>query len=421
MKKLVNLALIMAVVILPNLVYAQVGINTNGSAPNASAMLDVKSTTSGMLTPRLTQSQIEAIENPANGLIIFCTTDDKFYAYIAADIKWKEVAFSTGEIIPQATFSIGSGGTCSSTSVNGSYIAGQILTGSDYVTIEADVTYVGSYSITTNTLNGYSFSANDVFTTTGTQGIQLAGSGTPVTAQTDNFTATAAPGGGTCTFDVIVQPWICGVPIIDSRNTISYNTTLIGSQCWLAENMNIGTMIANTSNQTDNSEIQKYCYNNTIGNCTAYGGLYQWGEAMQYSTDTAAQGICPSGWHIPTDYEWKVLEGNVDGTYGVGHAVWEGTSWRGSNAGQKLKSTTIWCNSGWGTDDYNFTALPAGRRYINQPNYNFEYFCYGTFFWTSKQSPTSDYWFRQLQYDNTWIYRNVSMATQGFSVRCVKN
>ena len=86
--------------------FAQVSTNTDNSAPNNSAMLDVKSTTKGMLVPRMTQAQILAISNPANGLQVFCTTDNKFYVYVANAVTWKEILYGTGTI--SQPFSCGS-------------------------------------------------------------------------------------------------------------------------------------------------------------------------------------------------------------------------------------------------------------------------------------------------------------------------
>jgi hypothetical protein len=76
----------------------QVSISTNNSDPDNSAMLDVKSTSKGLLTPRMTQNQIAAISSPANGLLVFCTTDNKFYTYVAGDNMWKEILFGPGTI-----------------------------------------------------------------------------------------------------------------------------------------------------------------------------------------------------------------------------------------------------------------------------------------------------------------------------------
>jgi len=74
-----------------------------------------------------------------------------------------------------------------------------------------------------------------------------------------------------------------GIPTVTYQGQV-YNTVLIGSQCWLKENLNVGTMINGSQNQTNNSTIEKYCYDNDPANCDEYGGLYQWDEMMQYTT-----------------------------------------------------------------------------------------------------------------------------------------
>ena len=63
-----------------------------------------------------------------------------------------------------------------------------------------------------------------------------------------------------------------------------YRTVQIGNQCWFKENLNVGTMIPGSQEMTDNSIIEKYCYENDPANCATYGGLYQWNEMMQYTT-----------------------------------------------------------------------------------------------------------------------------------------
>jgi hypothetical protein len=101
-----NLIIILLLAIGVN-VSGQVAINADGSAPNNSAMLDVKSTNKGFLPPRLTQEQIVSIPNPANGLLVYNTTDNKIYVYTETDGSWKEVAFGVGTLLP-TTFSCGS-------------------------------------------------------------------------------------------------------------------------------------------------------------------------------------------------------------------------------------------------------------------------------------------------------------------------
>ncbi len=212
----------------------------------------------------------------------------------------------------------------------------------------------------------------------------------------------------------------CGcVAPVDYEGHI-YPTVQVGSQCWLRENMNVGTMITvNTGGhlQTNNGVIEKYCYDNLPVNCDTYGGLYEWTEAMQYVTDNGARGVCPPGWHIPGDEEWKVLEGTVDSQYPVGDPEWNRTGMRGSDAGTNLKTTTGWQDQGNGTDLFGFSGLPAGHRYDNG---FYEMGSYGQF-WTS--TPVQYYvsWHRYLTYYFDGVFRTEYVGgDNGFSVRCIK-
>lgn len=97
--------------------------------------------------------------------------------------------------------------------------------------------------------------------------------------------------------------------------------------------MNYGTRIDGAQEQADNSIPEKYCYNDLETNCTVYGGLYQWAEAVQYlngASNTTSwnpvptgnvQGICPAGWHLPSNDEWLAIET----TLGAGHRQLDGT------------------------------------------------------------------------------------------------
>ncbi|MBN1340443.1 MAG: PKD domain-containing protein [Bacteroidales bacterium] len=160
----------------------------------------------------------------------------------------------------------------------------------------------------------------------------------------------------------------CGDELIDIRDGKVYGTVLIGSRCWMSENLNIGTMINGSSNQSNNSIIEKYCYANNTAHCDEYGGLYQWDEMMQYISTPGTQGICPPDWHIPTDIEWKKLEGAADSQYSYPDPEWDQTGWRGYDAGGNLKETGTdhWDNPNTGaTNLTTFTALPGGFRDIN--------------------------------------------------------
>jgi len=212
---------------------------------------------------------------------------------------------------------------------------------------------------------------------------------------------------------------ICGItPLIDERDGQYYSTVLIGSQCWMAENLNIGQMIVGTMDQIDNDTIEKYCYNNDTINCNIYGGLYQWDEMMQYVTTEGAQGICPSGGHLPTDEEWKQLEGEVDSQYGYPDAEWDGTDYRGFDAGLNLKSASDWYSGGNGTDLYGFTALPGGYR-SNIGSFN----NLGSrgYFWSSTEYSTGTAWSRKLHCYYDEVYRGLSSKGHGRSVRCLQD
>ncbi|MFK5855086.1 MAG: FISUMP domain-containing protein [Bacteroidota bacterium] len=404
MKKFKTLIAIMFIS-LSIMLQAQVGINTDGSTPNPSAMLDIKSSDKGLLIPRMTQSEIENITNPAGGLMVYSTTNEQFYTFVASEITWKEIAYGTGTIVPFGDGSIGTSGSCDNTGVYGDYKTGQVLGATEFVTIEVNVTAIGAYSITTSIANGYSFGANGVYSTTGIQTVDLAGSGTPVTYQTDNFTATASNSGGTCTFDVLINV-ACGGTLTDSRDAQNYTTVQIGTQCWMAENLNIGTMIIGTTDQTDNSTIEKYCYDDNSSKCSTYGGLYQWDEMMEYSTAEGTQGICPAGWHVPTDGEYSTLITILGGE---------------SVAGGKMKETgtTHWNSPNTGaTNSSGFTGLPGGFRTTSGTFTDIN--GYGNFRTSSEVSTTTS-WLYGLTYFSAQIAWGNHLKATGISVRCLQD
>jgi len=198
-----------------------------------------------------------------------------------------------------------------------------------------------------------------------------------------------------------------------------YETVIIGKQCWMAENLNVGNRINGIYNQNNPSAIEKYCYNDDENNCNNYGGLYQWDQAMDYTTQEGAKGICPPGWHIPTDEEWKILEGSADTQYPVGDPEWDDTGWRGYDAGKRLKSTAGWSTNS-GTDAFNFTALPGGERRFNGST--FVSLGIEGYWWSSTETSSSNAWRRVLRYDGDGAYRSdLYPKDRGFSVRCLKN
>lgn len=210
--------------------------------------------------------------------------------------------------------------------------------------------------------------------------------------------------------DCGVPQWQCGDALVDTRDGKSYATVKIGEQCWMAENMNIGTYIESSTQMSDNSVIEKYCYGNDEPNCDTYGGIYQWNEMMQYDTIESGQGICPSGWHVPSESEWCEMAEFVDTTF-----VFNG-SYSGTDVGRKLKSVAYW--NGFGTNQTGFNALPGGDY---RPDANFTSLGAGASFWTSSEMVEGYFWYMLLWYDMDGIWNEALTQEYGYSVRCVKD
>jgi uncharacterized protein (TIGR02145 family) len=206
-------------------------------------------------------------------------------------------------------------------------------------------------------------------------------------------------------------PFVCGDELIDSRDNQVYNTVEIGEQCWMKENINIGTQINSQENQADNGLIEKYCYNNEAAICDENGGLYQWDEMMEYSATHSVQGICRTGWHLPSDEEWCTLTQFIDPTVDC-----NATDWNGTDVGIKMKSTSGWSSPGNGTDIFGFTALPGGFMVNNI------FFAQGdnAYFWSSTGLGNIAWW-RVLAYHNDGIHRSKQDKIYGNSIRCLQD
>ncbi len=291
---------------------AQVAINTDGSSPANSAILDLKSTDKGFLAPRMTQTQRNAIASPEAGLIVWCTN-----------------CGVSGEL--------------------------QIYNG----------------TIWTNIVGG-------------------------------------AP----------AAPFVCGTQLIDTRDGKIYSTVLIGTQCWFVQNLNIGTKINGTVEQSNNNIIEKYCYNDLEANCNIYGGLYQWAEMVQYLNGASNSvswnpvptgnitGLCPPGWHVPSDAEVTTLTTLLGGV---------------TVAGGKMKETgtSHWASPNTGaTNSSGFTALGGGYRYLDGTFVNLTY---GGPFWTASEYSTADAWYRYIFFASAGMNVIYGSKVAGYSVRCLLN
>jgi uncharacterized protein (TIGR02145 family) len=178
-------------------------------------------------------------------------------------------------------------------------------------------------------------------------------------------------------------------------------------------------MIPGIAEQSNNGTIEKYCYNNEPDSCTKYGGLYQWNEMMQYNSQEGVEGICPPGWNLPKDEEWKILEGVVDSFYSITDPEWDLTGeWRGFDAGQNLKSVTGWSAYGNGSDLFGFTSMPSGKR---NPSSSFNETGNLGYWWSSSISPYGIYWNRSMSSDESKVKRSNFPNLYGYSVRCLRN
>jgi uncharacterized protein (TIGR02145 family) len=97
----------------------------------------------------------------------------------------------------------------------------------------------------------------------------------------------------------------CGSPLTDIRDNKIYQTVTIGGQCWMAEDLNFGTEITATTVQRDNCIAEKY--HNPASSIQHPASVYQWDEIMSYDETISSQGLCPPGWHVPSEADWNTL------------------------------------------------------------------------------------------------------------------
>lgn len=201
----------------------------------------------------------------------------------------------------------------------------------------------------------------------------------------------------------------CGEPAVKDINGNIYNTVKIGAQCWMKENLKV------TKNPKGKSII-RYCYSDDAKNCEISGGLYDWNTIMAGAAGcngasdlkpgclTPVQGICPTGWHIPSHFEWTLLEKNSGSRASA--FLYDDTTigWLGKNEGATLKSG-------------GFGMVFGGERELFGSFENNERI---GFFWSSTEG-SDGVWYRTIHIDDPKIYRDMHDKGMGLSVRCVKN
>ena len=205
----------------------------------------------------------------------------------------------------------------------------------------------------------------------------------------------------------------------DTRDNNHYNAIKIGNQIWMAENLAyLPSVVGPGTGSQTTPYYYVYGYDGTVvadakatTNYATYGVLYNWTAAMASSASSSAnpsgvQGVCPDGWHLPSDAEWTELTDYLGGT---------------SVAGSKLKEigTTHWNSPNTSaTNETGFTALPGGNRLSNGTFNNIGN--YGNW-WSATEHGTNIAWYRYMYYDGSYVGRNYYLKELGFSVRCVRD
>lgn len=441
-----------------------VGIGT--ITPNASAQLDLSTTTRGFLPPRMTASQMSLIATPAEGLVVYCTNCIPTKGLRVFDgVNWVNMS---GDPTPAAAFTF-----TGNFYHLPNFFAGKVMGSDNLLFLEVNVTTPGQITFSSGTVNGYAFNLIQQAATTGIQYIEVLPAGTQTafnaagdaftitgvgaTTETQNVTIMHSQLGSTltafsngtenfsdnttCQTRVVSTTTAGNCPATVTVGSNTYNTVFINGQCWFRENLaeaptapcadaiNTGCNIwLNTNTGSAGIGAWGY-YNNTTTNGTAgwrttvpaanEGIIYQWSAAMNGSTTERAKGVCPAGWHIPSDCEWKYLE------HGLGMTIADQnntTSWRNSgNVGGQLSTLTRLTPAsanGTGSNSTGFTALMAGSRISSTGGFTGR----GSRnqFWTSTLS-SPNVLIRTIDNNQSGIASTIAGRGNAISVRCLKD
>ncbi len=221
--------------------------------------------------------------------------------------------------------------------------------------------------------------------------------------------------------------------LCDARDSTFYRYVVIGTQSWMAENLNY------VYPKSDGEDSLSFCVDNKAANCEIYGRFYTWAAAMDSaaffsedgkdcggvetcSASGTIRGVCPEGWHLPDTTEWNTLAAYVaDNTTGgadsVGYALKSASGWNDYNVPSSDDVLP-----GGGSDAFGFNALPAGSRLADGRT---DTFLTGASFWTSTEKREPQYYenayFYYLYYSSAKLALNNNQKIRAKSVRCVKN
>ena len=216
----------------------------------------------------------------------------------------------------------------------------------------------------------------------------------------------------------------------DARDGNTYKIVKIGNQVWMAENLKyLPSVVGPSTGSNTTPYYYVYGYNGTsvtsaksTSNYKTYGVLYNWPAAMNGARSSTAnpsgvQGICPTGWHLPSDAELKQLEMYL----GMSQKEANEKAWRGTNEGGKLKEagTSHWKSPNEGvTNESGFTVLPGGFR---SEHVVFSSIGINGSLWSATEYNDTHAWSRDMTYDFSKVYRISYYKELGRSVRCLRD
>lgn len=343
---------------------AQVGIGTEN--PDASAELDVFSTEKGFLPPRMTITERRNISSPAVGLVIYNTSSNCME--IATNQRWKNLCnpneTSTGE-----DFTDG--------------FEGNTTCNPELISVTSCASVAGaSLNDDPNTGEGTEYDWSEA-------GDYMSGGTTQALVEIN----------GQCWF---------------TRNTNAPSTAPVADEPGTGGNVWGATLEEDEGywgyyNTADNNSW------GTTEPATGEGLRYQWSAAMNGETAERSQGVCPDGWHIPSDCEWSYLENNLG--MGTGQQQ-QGSQWRNvGSVGLKLSDLTF---NGSGTNASGFNGLLSGYRVFNGL---YDVRTVESWFWSSTSDPnkTNHAWMRKISVDESGVYRFSYRKARAMAVRCLRD
>ena len=225
----------------------------------------------------------------------------------------------------------------------------------------------------------------------------------------------------------------CPYHMIDYDHNV-YNVVQVGTQCWMKENLNVthysdGTELVNGAGAGNitNDYTTKYYFNygDNASSIERYGKLYTWNSMMNgnpiVNSGNPVQGVCPTGWHVPSTTEWNELLGNADSQYESNSSEWLSNGLCGSDAGGNLKEDGFenWISPNAGaTNSTGFSALPAGYRMVTG---TYLYTGESSLFWTVNATNIYYASYKKLSYYNSEVYNGSYNKGNALSVRCIMN